>query len=162
MVQDQSWGRQFLERSASWNNLQRQTLAFSNSQLHGEASTVSRAVSTTVQPQATLERFNYTERSPAINSLAGTRTMASWQQRRRRSHFLQDFFCNSIYEHGRGVLPIASTIVSGQAQTERNGNGTEMQRWCAGDRTANGRARVPFWQNGTERKRHRFYASYCK
>ena len=36
-----------------------------------------------------------------------------------------------------------------------------MQRWCAGDRTANGRARVPFRRNGTERKRHRFYASYC-
>ena len=25
-----------------------------------------------------------------------------------------------------------------------------MQRWCAGDRTANGRARVPFRRNGTE------------
>ena len=26
-----------------------------------------------------------------------------------------------------------------------------MHRWCAGDRMANGRARVPFRRNGTER-----------
>ena len=37
-----------------------------------------------------------------------------------------------------------------------NGNGTEIHRWCAGDRTVNGRARVPFTRNGTERKRHCF------
>ena len=28
-------------------------------------------------------------------------------------------------------------------------NGTEMHWWCAGDRTANGRACIPFRRNGT-------------
>ena len=46
------------------------------------------------------------------------------------------------------------------AGSEQNGNGTEIHRWCAGDRMANGRVCVPFRRNGTERKRQRFYASY--
>ena len=71
------------------------------------------------------------------------------------------FTTESIYEHGRGVLPIASASASGRARTEWNGNRTEMHWWCAGDRTTNGRARVPFRRNGTERKFHRFYGSYC-
>ena len=46
------------------------------------------------------------------------------------------FFYTSINGHGYGVLPIAS--VSGQAQTEQNGNGTEIHRWYVGYWMANG------------------------
>ena len=61
-------------------------------------------------------------------------------------------------------MQVKSTVLiasaSGRAQTEQNGNGTEIHRWCASGRTANGRAHVPFRRNGTERKRQCFYASY--
>ena len=40
-------------------------------------------------------------------------------------------------------------------------NGTEIHRWCVGDRMANGRAHIPFQQNGMERKCQRFYVFYC-
>ncbi len=33
---------------------------------------------------------------------------------------------------------------------EQSGNGTEIRWHCVGDRTVNGRARVPFKRNGTE------------
>ena len=50
------------------------------------------------------------------------------------------------------------------ARPERNGNGTEMQRWCADGMKVIERqtAELAFRFDGTERKRHRFYASYCK
>ena len=52
-----------LEQSAPWEKPPA-TDSFSSGQLHGAASSNTRAV-------------NYTEQSPAINSLAGTRTMVS-------------------------------------------------------------------------------------
>ena len=41
-------------------------------------------------------------------------------------------------------------LVNALRVPERNGNGTEIQWWCAGDRMANGRARVTFTRNRME------------
>ena len=57
-------------------------------------------------------------------------------------------------EPGHG-LASAITRAAEPARTERNGNGTEIRRSCAGDRMA--KAERVFRFDGTERKRHALF-----
>ena len=132
--------------SRAVSSLKRQT----SGRLHGAVSSDTRTV-------------NNTEQSSATNSLEGTQTTAFLTKAMAISSlfFAPLFFAprNQCQQAWAWCMQRWSRL-HGNCYAVRL-NGTKIRQWCGGDGTANSRLCVPFKRNGTERKRHRFYASYC-
>ena len=119
-----------------WCNTSLEADCFSSGQLHGTAS---------------IQQHSSGQLHGAVSSdkqLAGTRT------RRLDNRGEGDFTFHKIFSTPRsvGMDVVNYHIMRLQARAARpERNGMEIHRWCAGDRTANGRARVWFQWNRMER-----------